>query len=57
MNTHKLPAHVVLLYANKLYLFLSYWIAYLVTQQNEVLGVPLVMLLLYGHANFISTIK
>lgn len=49
-----LPPSVVLLYANKLYLFIIYWLVVLSAQVDKRLGLVFGLIFAFGHAQFLT---
>jgi hypothetical protein len=54
LTDFQLPPHVVLMYANKLSLFFVYWLAYLSAELSAPIGTALMMVILFGHTNYLS---
>jgi hypothetical protein len=54
---HQLPSQLVFLYANKLYLFITYSVIFFLTNYEPRIGLILMLIVLYGHANFLVAIS
>lgn len=51
-----LPPSVVFLYANKLSLFMFYWLVILTFEIDKRIGVMFGLLVVFGHAQFLNNI-
>jgi hypothetical protein len=53
----ELPSQVAFIFANKLYLFICYSIVFIVMDTDIRIGLLLMLILLYGHANFLLVVS